>query len=169
LRQKARLAFLLGFVATNEFTHFEREARPFQTRMVRMLKWFMQRLRPLFGVSLPPPPPTLVLPSDPAELCTMFVPHARLQHRESLEAEVADAQRQLRAKLVVIGHLEAAAVKERMQPQAADSCEEVLGVVSRDMPVPALRHRLGLLLLQLEAKEARIQELLRAQHGRRAA
>jgi glycosyltransferase involved in cell wall biosynthesis len=166
--QKARLAFLLCYVALNEFAHFERAARPFRTRLARVAKSLMRLVRPLFRVPLPPPPPTMVLPSDPAELCTMFVPAARLQDRTALEAEVAEAQRQLTAKLDVIRHLEAVKLGRFPDPDPGDPCTALLAPLA-DANLPALRHRLGSLLLQLERKEARIQALARGQKARRAA
>ena len=136
--QKARLAFLLCYVAVNEFTHFEREARPKQTRLASGLKRLLRGLRPLFGVPLPPPPPTMVLPTDPAEICNMFVPQARLEQREALEAEIADSQQQLRAKREVIGHLETA-LPGHAQPRAAcDPCEELLGALTPELSLLAL-------------------------------
>lgn len=175
--QKVRLGYLLAFVATNEFTFFEAKARPFQTRVMNAAKWFLRRLRPLFGVPLPPPPPTMVLPTDPAELCTMFIPQARLENRELLTADIADSQHQLRAKLEVIEGLENALnLRPRLhqpgfnlqphQPTAPDPCPELLTSVAPEETMPALRHRLGALLQQLEAKEARIQELVRVRDRR---
>lgn len=158
LLQKARLAFLLCYVAVNEFSHFERGPRPMRAKLAAGAKRLLRVVRPLFGVPLPPPPPTMVLPSDPAELCTMFVPHARLASREALEAEIADAQQQLRAKLDVIAGLETA----RGQHPGAAGCADLLTPVAPDASLTDLRHRLGSLLLQLEQKEARIQELVRA-------
>lgn len=166
--QKVRLAFLLCYVAANEFAHFERAARPFRTRLARGAKALMRLVRPLFRVPLPPPPPTMVLPDDPAELCTMFVPAARLQDRDALEEEVAEAQRQLAAKLEVIRHLEAAKRGRFPDPDPDDPCAALLAPLA-DVELPALRHRLGSLLLRLEQKEARIQTLAREQKARRAA
>jgi len=160
--EKARLAFLLCFVALNEFAHFEREARPRPARLASAGRRLMRGLRPLFRVPLPPPPPTMVLPADPAAVCTVFVAHARLERRESLEAEIAEAQRQLRMKQEVIAHLEAARPRSARPPAACDPGGGLLGAARPDAPLPELRRRLGSLLLQLEVSEARIQKLGRA-------
>jgi|GEM_PF-1826261 len=175
--QKLRLGYLLTYVATNEFSFFEAKARPFQTRIVSAMKWLLRRVRPFLGVPLPPPPPTMVLPSDPAELCTMFIPHARLEDRQLLTADIADTQQQLRAKLEVIEQLEnalnlrsrphqSAFTLQLHQPAGPDPCAELLLSVAPEETMQALRHRLGALLLQLEAKEARIQELVRVRDRR---
>ncbi len=161
LLQKARLAFLLGFVAVNEFAHFERGPRPVRARLARGARRLFRAVRPLFGVPLPPPPGTMVLPTDPAELCTMFVPHARLHDPTALAAEVDTARGELRAKVEVIAGLEAAL---GLPATADDGCAELL----EPAPPAGDLHRLGQLLHQLEVKEARIQELVRAR-GKRAA
>jgi glycosyltransferase involved in cell wall biosynthesis len=166
--QKVRLSFLLCYAALNEFAHFERAPRPFRARLATGMKRLFRAVRPLFGVPLPPPPPTMLLPTDPADLCTMFIPNARLENPETLAVEVADAQQQLRAKLEVIRGLEGAL----RLPSPADACADLLALVPAGAPLPDLRHRLGALLVQLEQKEARIQELVRARdagRGSRAA
>lgn len=163
--QKARLAFLLSYVAANEFAHFERGPRPVRARLAAGVKRLLRAARPLFAVPLPPPPPTMILPADPADLCTMFVPNARLEDPATLAAEVADAQQQLAAKLEVIRGLEAFL----RLPSPPDACADLLAPVPAGAPLPDPRHRLGSLLVQLERKEARIQELVRARDtGRRS-
>jgi glycosyltransferase involved in cell wall biosynthesis len=159
--QKVRLSFLLTYVAVNEFSHFEQRPRPVRAQLAAAVKKLLRLVRPLFAVPLPPLPSTMVLPSDLADVCTMFVPIARLEDPEALAAEVADAQRQLRAKIEVIRDLEGAL---RLPPETEEPEQQrALG------PTDALhlepRDRLGLLLLQLETKEARIRELV--QHRER--
>ena len=108
----------------------------------------------------------MVLPTDPAELCTMFIPHARLEDRELLTADIVDSQHQLRAKLEVIGQLENALNLRPHQLAGPDPCEELLTSIAPKETMHELRRRLGGLLTQLEAKEARIQELLRERDRR---
>ena len=157
--QKARLAYLLIYVSANEFTHFEWSARPVQSRIVCALKWLCRCAQPLFRLPLPPPPSTMVLPDDPAEVCSMFIPHVRLRNRETLKADVADKQQQLQAKLDVVARLEKAWKVRRRSLTDEDTPARLLAPLPPDAPLEEFPHRLGLLLLQLEAMEARIQKL----------
>lgn len=165
--QKVRLAFLLYYVALNEFSWFEREAQPVRTRLAHAAKRAMRLVRPLFGVPLPPPPPTMLLPDDPGELCTMFVPHATLHDRGALEAAVETARTDLVAKLTAIGHLEAGA--RLAAPRVPRSAPELLAPAAPGEPLDALRRRLGSLLRQLEEQEGYVRTLIPLQKPPRAA
>lgn len=157
--QKVRLAFLLCYVAVNEFAWFEREIQPFRTRLAHLARRAMRFVRPLFGVPLPPPPPTMTLPDDPAELCTMFVPHATLHDRAALEAEVETARTGLLAKLNAIGHLEAGA-RHLPVPATPRTASALLAPAAPGEEMAALRARLGSLLRQHEEQEAYVQKLI---------
>jgi glycosyltransferase involved in cell wall biosynthesis len=168
--QKLRLAYLLSYVAVNEFAHFERELRPFRTRLANMTKRALRLVRPLFRVPLPAPPPTMVLPTDPAELCTMFVPAARLNDPAALRADIAGTQDQLRAKLDVLRNLSRESGGRFPPPGADDSSTPLLAEPPQSADSHALRAQLGALLMQLEEKEATIQRRLPRGHpSKRAA
>ncbi len=170
LFQKLRLAYLLSYVAVNEFAHFERELRPFRTRLANLTKRALRLVRPLFRVPLPAPPPTMVLPTDPADLCTMVVPAARLNDPATLRADIADAQRELRAKLEVIRHLEAAKLGRFPDPDPNDPCAPLLAEPAVGADPRQMRGQLGSLLNELEVKEAAIQRRLPRGHpAKRAA
>ena len=162
LSQKVRVSFVLTYVVVNEFSHFEQGPRPVRAQLAAAVKKLLRLVRPLFAVPLPPAPATMLLPPDLADLCTMFVPIARLEDPEALAAEVVDAQRQLRAKLEAIRDLEGALGL----PPGPDEPEQQLALGPIDAPHFELRNRLGLLLLQLEAKEARIRELVQLRERR---
>ena len=100
--QKLRLCFLLLYVGVNEFTHFEKVVQPRKVRLLALVKRLMRKAAPLLRVPLPPAPPVMVLPPDPVELCTMFIPHADLQSEEKVQTRIADARRQLDEKRAVI-------------------------------------------------------------------
>lgn len=165
--QKVRLAFLLCYVALNEFSWFEREVQPRRTRLAELTKRAMRFVRPLFAVPLPPPPPTMVLPDDPAELCTMFVPHATLSDRDALAAAVETARTDLVAKLTAIGHLEAGA--RLAAPRFPRTDPALLAPAAPDEPLDELRRRLGSLLRQLEDQEGYVRTLVPLQKPHRAA
>ncbi|MBM3982192.1 MAG: glycosyltransferase family 2 protein [Planctomycetes bacterium] len=170
LFQKLRLAYLLSYVAVNEFAHFERELRPFHTRLANLTKRALRLVRPLFRVPLPAPPPTMVLPTDPADLCTMFVPAAKLTDPVALRAEIADAQREVRAKLDVLRNLSAESGGRFPPPGPDDSSAPLLAAAPPGADPGALRAQLGGLLMQLEEKEAVIQRRLPRGHpSKRAA
>lgn len=163
--QKIRLAFVLLYVGANEVTHFERTLQPTRTKFATAAKWLMRLVRPLFNVPLPAPPPTMKLPTDPEDLCTMFIPHANLQDREILEATVESTRTDLLAKLNAVFHLEAGAIwipRSRV-PRTAD---DLLQPPSPGMPLDRLRSRLGSLLMQMELQEAYLQKLIRLQKSR---
>jgi len=155
--RKVRLSFLLTYVVVNEFSHFEQGPRPVRAQLAAAVKKLLHLVRPLFAEPLPPTSSTMVLPSDLADVCTMFVPIARLEDLEAIAAEVADAQRQLREKLEVTRDLKGAL---RLPPETEESEQQL--ALGPTAPHFELRERLGLLLVQFQIKEARIRRKRRS-------
>lgn len=184
--QKCRLCFLLSYVGINEFTHFERTARPARVKLLALAKRLMRAVAPLVRVPLPPAPSAMVLPDNPVDLCSMFIPHADLQSEEKLRQRIDDARRQLDEKLTVICSLENELERHRTAFLARPALGRLARIarklslagridsqVSEGSPTlpssatPSLERakaELGGLLLQLEEKETSIHQLAALLH-----
>lgn len=171
--QKLRLLYLLSFFTLNEFAYFERTVRPVQIRLARALMGVLRLLRPVFRVPLPNPPPTMLMPTDPAEVGFMHLPAADLAHEAGVRKHLDANLGHLAAKLAALEGLEAAVEGQRQaawqrkpwrwlcwlkRPQTEPKVE----LPPDEGPsLGQLRRRLGLVLLRMEEGEARIQRLLR--------
>jgi hypothetical protein len=181
--EKARLLYLLALQMLNEFAYFERPVRP---RRARLAAYGLRLLRPLhrlFGVNVPLPPPALRLPPDPAGVCYVYIPPQELESAEGLQRQLAEARRHRDEKEQVIRGLEPAVRHERLRIRPAARALRALSRAARwlnraDVPPPPppapagpsdnrdrdeleeLRRQLGMLLLEVEEKHARILALM---------
>jgi glycosyltransferase involved in cell wall biosynthesis len=178
--QKFRMCFLLLYVGTNEFTHFEKTMQPRMVKLLALVKRLMQTVAPLLRVPLPPAPPVMVLPENPVDLCTMFIPHADLQDEEKVRCRIEVARRQLDEKRAVIedqgtqlewqraaflrrrtlGRLARFALKFAPKERRWDRIAAPFSTRATAPATSSLERAkviLGELLLQLEQEEARIQ------------
>ena len=176
ITEKVRLLFQLSYAVLNEFAYFERSARPRRARLAAGMMRLLRPLRRLFRVPLPPPPPVMPMPERPADVCYMFLPAAELESAARVRVLLNDALGQLHAKQTVITGLKAEvdrmartshfperlwrAVARRLHHPTRKARE-----TPRDLPETAtpeqLRRELGIALLALENREARIQALVR--------
>ncbi len=180
--EKFRLCFLLMYVGANEFTHFEMTTQPKRVKLLTLAKRLMRAAAPLLRVPLPPAPPAMVLPDNPADLCTMFIPRADLQSEDNVRRRIDDARRQLDEKMAVIRNLEdeldrhraallarpllgrlvrfVRNISTRTKPMQGSSIENApASSASGTFSLARGQEELGRLLLQLEDKEAAIQHL----------
>jgi len=175
LLEKVRLIYLLIYFTANEFAWFERSARPRKARLARLAMALLRPLRHVFRVPLPKPPPVMTMPDDPAQVPSLFLPAADLTTKEGVHKHLGDCRSQLRTKEVVVKRLKAETdhlVRWARAPRRL--LRTLTGFLRRRPPRPAtetlpelassleeLRRELGLVLLGLQDREARIQGLVR--------
>lgn len=175
LLQKARLTYLLTYVVLNEFAYFEQSARPRKARLARLGMGLLRPLRHVFRVGLPKPPPVMTMPADPAEVGYMFLPAAELSTEEGVRKHLDDCRAQLRAKEIAIEGLKAETDRLARWARAPGRTLSALRrLVWRRTARPTaavppesssslegLRRELGLVLLGMEDRQARIMALVR--------
>lgn len=176
LWEKARLALLLCYFTLNEFAHFEQGARPIQTALVRAINCGLGPLARLLRVPLPKPPHVLTMPEDPAAVGYMFLPPADLASESRIRFHLANARDELHAKERVIqqfGLEGEPSLRRRWMIQRRHLFRDT-SVAPSAHPrqnggesLEVLQRELGLVLLQLEDREARIQSLIRRRERRR--
>jgi len=179
--QKLRLGYLLTFFALNEFAYFERNARPRKAWLARVGMACLRPWRHVYCVPLPNPPPTMLMPKDPAEVPYMQIPAADLQDEAGIRKHLDVNLQHLRDKLYALTGIEAEAVRlsssrwwiwRKIKSLAAGSTLRAPKVpefpADTGDSLHSLRHRLGLVLLALEQGEARVQAMIRlvANHKR---
>ena len=176
ITEKTRLLYQLSYAVLNEFAYFEQSARPWRARLAAGILRFLRPLRWLFRVPLPAPPPVMPLPERPADVCYMFLPAAELESVECVRALLEDALSQLRAKQSVIAGLKEEVVRVAGRSRTLGQRWRAVArrfrrasrrtrPAPRELPATAgleeLRSELGVTLLALEDREARIQALVR--------
>src|SRR5262249_27543783 len=153
---------LLSYFTLNEFAYFERTVRHVQVRFAHALMAALRLLRHVFRVPLPNPPPTMLMPEDPADVGFMQLPAADLSHEAGVRKHLDECLEQMRAKLVALDNLEAAVANERraawqrkpwrwLRFLAPERTAPRLQLPPDEGPsLQALRRRLGLTLLLME-------------------